>query len=559
MALVQPPNPRGSRPRRVVNVRGRLLASLACTGPVRKLSWSEKKPVAVLPGRHGICAARWTLFSPNASRPKTPPIDEPSSAVLKKRKLNADKKKKQKARKQAKKLAAAALAADAPAPAARAAPTPSAAASVAAPPPAPIRSRFVTAYQLHSTISVPPLGLGSSAAVAHKPPNFNTKDIWDPACSLKPALVATIAHRAAPFVSIFSRSTVTPAVEMARSHHLIDLRHHLTSLCAAHPHLTDEAPIMGFERWHFRLKWREENAIRVHRANPDSTVPGLAGCDKLGAQVAAGVRVSAWDPMLPVSRQPWQDPALVVDLLHIGLAPAVAPTVALALSREAIARAVLVDKLMATPARAHAGVVTVTRHKHSIDVVWSGAPTKLMKLNHGHYNKLRDLYIRHGPQAQTAASTGAGLVLRAGFLCLLGRFSMAHVLTAHCVCVYVCVRVCTVSMMSVPVPESTSAATEPPPLDETAYHAALFCLLARYHGHAGHGFQAALSEHAFAVLQQHLGVEFECFASPLNCRFAPFGSAYPDTDAAFGVCVELGFFSVAALSPIPFRPCFTRL
>lgn len=26
----------------------------------------------------------------------------------------------------------------------------------------------------------------------------------------------------------------------------------------------------------------------------------------------------------------------------------------------------------------------------------------------------------------------------------------------------------------------------------------------------------------------------ECFASPLNCRYAPFCSAYPDTDAPFG-------------------------
>lgn len=26
----------------------------------------------------------------------------------------------------------------------------------------------------------------------------------------------------------------------------------------------------------------------------------------------------------------------------------------------------------------------------------------------------------------------------------------------------------------------------------------------------------------------------ECFASPLNCRFAPFCSAFPDTDAPFG-------------------------
>lgn len=30
------------------------------------------------------------------------------------------------------------------------------------------------------------------------------------------------------------------------------------------------------------------------------------------------------------------------------------------------------------------------------------------------------------------------------------------------------------------------------------------------------------------------GVTMECFASPLNCRYAAFCSAFPDTDAAFG-------------------------
>ena len=48
------------------------------------------------------------------------------------------------------------------------------------------------------------------------------------------------------------------------------------------------------------------------------------------------------------------------------------------------------------------------------------------------------------------------------------------------------------------------------------------------------GFQAACSEHVFAVLNNSLGVAHECFASPLNCHFPSFCSAFPDTDRPFG-------------------------
>jgi hypothetical protein len=36
------------------------------------------------------------------------------------------------------------------------------------------------------------------------------------------------------------------------------------------------------------------------------------------------------------------------------------------------------------------------------------------------------------------------------------------------------------------------------------------------------------------VLKAHFGVRFECFASPLNCTFGHFCSAFPDTDRHFG-------------------------
>ena len=55
----------------------------------------------------------------------------------------------------------------------------------------------------------------------------------------------------------------------------------------------------------------------------------------------------------------------------------------------------------------------------------------------------------------------------------------------------------------------------------------------------GHGYQAAVGEHAFRWLAARLGVEAECFASPLNCHLPRYCSAFPDTDAAFG---SLGSF-----------------
>ncbi|KAL6079977.1 mRNA (2'-O-methyladenosine-N(6)-)-methyltransferase [Balamuthia mandrillaris] len=71
---------------------------------------------------------------------------------------------------------------------------------------------------------------------------------------------------------------------------------------------------------------------------------------------------------------------------------------------------------------------------------------------------------------------------------------------------------------------------------EEAFLRRLFCMVARYEGLGGEGFQAALPKEAFAFLQAKLGVSHECFASPLNCSL-PFGcysSAFPDVDRFFG-------------------------
>ena len=62
----------------------------------------------------------------------------------------------------------------------------------------------------------------------------------------------------------------------------------------------------------------------------------------------------------------------------------------------------------------------------------------------------------------------------------------------------------------------------------------VFCLLARYDSLGGHGYQAAVGQHGFTWLRDHMDVHFECFASPLNCRFGRYCSAFPDTDTPFG-------------------------
>ena len=50
----------------------------------------------------------------------------------------------------------------------------------------------------------------------------------------------------------------------------------------------------------------------------------------------------------------------------------------------------------------------------------------------------------------------------------------------------------------------------------------------------GFGLQGALSVSVFECLHRVFGVTFECFASPLNCYFKQYCSAFDDTDGYFG-------------------------
>ncbi|KAL1500302.1 hypothetical protein AB1Y20_012968 [Prymnesium parvum] len=77
---------------------------------------------------------------------------------------------------------------------------------------------------------------------------------------------------------------------------------------------------------------------------------------------------------------------------------------------------------------------------------------------------------------------------------------------------------------------------------EPKFVAALFTVLTRYEALGGAGMQAALNGGVFEVLKCRFGVTSECFASPFNCRWSSYCSAFPDTDALFGSMGD--FFSV---------------
>lgn len=75
--------------------------------------------------------------------------------------------------------------------------------------------------------------------------------------------------------------------------------------------------------------------------------------------------------------------------------------------------------------------------------------------------------------------------------------------------------------------------------DESDINSLVFCLLCRYEALKGAGSQCAVPGAVFQCLEPYLGKTIECFASPLNCRFERFYSAYPVIERAFG---SLGSF-----------------
>ena len=75
--------------------------------------------------------------------------------------------------------------------------------------------------------------------------------------------------------------------------------------------------------------------------------------------------------------------------------------------------------------------------------------------------------------------------------------------------------------------------------DTISFEEAVFCLLCRYDMLQGAGLQAGVPGKIMDVLLDRLDCRMECFASPLNCRYQNYASAFDDVDGCFG---SLGSF-----------------
>lgn len=200
------------------------------------------------------------------------------------------------------------------------------------------------------------------------------------------------------------------------------------------------------------------------------------------------------DPLMPMlapiskkTQSPQVDSGFIADLVAADVPESTAHTIVSKMTQLSHQAAVEIQTSFQQATQPLEEIVLL-HHKHTIDVML-GSKKKLLKLNHQHYRKLRTMFYR----------------------------SLVHHSKAS----------------------STSSSTDLTSQQEVAFHRALFCVLARYHTQGGHGFQAACTEHVFDVLYSRFGVNLECFASPLNCRYSAFCSAFSDTDTCFG---SLGSF-----------------
>jgi len=79
------------------------------------------------------------------------------------------------------------------------------------------------------------------------------------------------------------------------------------------------------------------------------------------------------------------------------------------------------------------------------------------------------------------------------------------------------------------------------------FSSALFSLLARYDMLEGAGLQSSLNGNVFEVLLKNFDCKVECFASPFNCRYERYCSAFPDVDTPYGSLGSFFDFDFGAL------------
>ena len=290
---------------------------------------------------------------------------------------------------------------------------------------------------------------------------------------------------------------VDPQVELLRLRKMKALRSKLTRLCSKHKL---RMPVLAFERWLSRCKLHERWAGDQH-------------CD----------------PLIPSTG--WRDKGLVKDLKRVLASEEIAKEISAAMSDAAL----VASEEVATAAKAAARgeqvyatnankaskatsdgtddgsdvdsgdaakstegplEVVVVERGHTLALSLGEGNKPYMVINHSHFKKLQLLYQRHRPTSETQPEEGSEKATTTGSGAGDGDAAS------------------TGSGAGSALGDDSELGA-----DIKAFIEKVFCMLVRYEALKGHGYQAAVSGNVFDFLLEHLQVQTECFASPLNCRY----------------------------------------
>jgi Phosphorylated CTD interacting factor 1 WW domain len=313
---------------------------------------------------------------------------------------------------------------------------------------------------------------------------------------------------------------VIPCVENLRHRYVSESRDYLKKLCKEHSVIP---PLMAWERWQANCLLTQQISFRDSDASSSSAniEMNFTSSNNIYSRKVRSNILTAVDLILPDNiGNP--DPGIVEDLIRGGLSDEmIACKVSKQMSDhshdlvtkirnfEVACRASLGFEKNATVKKQkgklqqnnadtiYTTLPTVIEHKHTFDVYLGKNSKRILKLNCAHCMKLKELYFLNQQQTGNMESSSA--------------MSETNASTTESV-----------------VDDKEVA------ISMQGFHCALYNLLARYNALLGHGMQCALPEDVFQVLHKWVQTNFECFASPLNCRYSSYCSAFPDTDTVFG-------------------------
>jgi hypothetical protein len=261
--------------------------------------------------------------------------------------------------------------------------------------------------------------------------------------------------------------------------------HFLRAALALRP---PEPPPMAAELWRHRtcVGLRERLLRACGKGTPQSRYPSLS----FERWLFAAHRTVLDEPLIPTPPADGEhaaEPGLVADLVAVGFGASKARDIALELA--AAARTAVAHK--ARDALASSEIVSAQRDAEAITLKSGGVQ---FRLHWGVYERLAALHCAALASLDLAGESAA------------------------------------LAPSAAVVPSAALALLRADAPKLARFHSAAFKMLLRYDALSGPGFQAALGATHFA----RLGAAVELFASPFNCVNTTYGSAFYDTDAAFG-------------------------